>query len=77
MPLKLRGDAAPATSRRRWRYIGTQMAVHRDAVGGTSGRSWRYIGTQLGVHRDAVGGTLGHALKGQKLLAQGNALGSY
>ena len=77
MPPKLRGDAPPATSRRRWRYIGTQLAVRRDAVGGTLGRSWRYIGTQLAVHRDAVGGTLGHALKGQKLLAQGNALGSY
>ncbi len=77
MPLKLRGDVPPSASRRRWRYIGTQLAVHRDAVGGTSGRSWRYIGTQLAVRWDAVGGTLGHALKGQKLLAQGNALGSY
>ena len=54
MPPKLRGDAPTATSRRRWRYVATQLAVHRDAVGGTSG----------------------HALKGQKLLAQGNALGN-
>ena len=49
MPPKLRGDAPPSASRRRWRYVGTLLAVHRDAVGGT----------------------LGHALKGQKLLAQG------
>ena len=57
------------------------MATHRlprpDVDGDTSGRSADCIGTQLGVRWDAVGGTLGHALKGQKLLAQGNALGSY
>ena len=29
----------------------------------------------MAIRRHAVGGTLGHALKGQKLLAQGNALG--
>ena len=39
MPLKLRGDAAEVTSRRRWRYVATQRAVHRDAVGGTLGHA--------------------------------------
>ena len=29
MPLKLRPDAAGDTWRRRWRYVGMQLAVHR------------------------------------------------
>lgn len=29
---KLRPDAPPATSRRRWRYVVTQRRLHRDAV---------------------------------------------
>ena len=33
MPPKLRGDAAPATSRRNGRYVATQRRLHRDAVG--------------------------------------------
>ena len=51
------------------------LKLRGDADGDTSRRNGRCIGTQMAVHRDAVGGTLGHALKGQKLLAQGNALG--
>ena len=39
MPPKLRGDAPPSASGRRWRYIGTQMAIHRDVVGGTLGHA--------------------------------------
>ena len=72
-----RPDVDGDTSGRSADCIGTQLGVRWDAVGGTLGRSWGYVGTQLGVRWDAVGGTLGHALKGQKLLAQGNALGSY
>ena len=51
------------------------LKLRGDAPPATSRRSGRYVATQRAVHRDAVGGTLGHALKGQKLLAQGNALG--
>ena len=51
------------------------LKLRGDAPPSASRRRRRYVATQRAVHRDAVGGTLGHALKGQKLLAQGNALG--
>ena len=53
----LRPDADGDTSGRRWRYIGTQLGVHRDAVGGTLGHalkgrvaSSKYMINEEGMH---------------------------